>query len=139
MATTLRALLADARARARFESDTLGHDIGAFIRPPFVPTGRPDNRARAFCRRCPADVTVDVVPAGASIRSGSAIVDVCTGVTRATVDGRTVASTTSHCDRYVNVWAAHWRDQYPGQTVDVAYPTTGPDARQASERPGGQS
>lgn len=134
--TLLRPMIAGAKSRARFSSDALGHRLGQFTRPPFVAAGPIDSRHRAFCERCPALVTVDVLPDYGTVSTGEALTDACTGVTRAVVDGNTVAHTASHTDAHVRRWAVHWARQYPGRRVDVVYPTTGPLADWRPAAPG---
>jgi hypothetical protein len=134
--STIRRMIADARARARFKSDALGHRLGQVTRPPFVPAGPVERRERAHCERCPALVTIDVLPVYGTVSTGPALTEACTGVTRATVDGNTVSSTASRSDAYVRRWAAHWARQYPGRVVTIVYPTTGPLADWAPAEPG---
>lgn len=129
-------LAADTMGIARIRATDRGHRLGQAIRPPFVPIGPVDYRRRAFCSRCPADVTVDAVPAGAAITSGLAVDAWCTGVLRFVVDGTPVAFTGSRTDAYIRRTLGRLAREHTGHIVELLYPTTGPDADWHPARPG---
>lgn len=133
---TIRQAIADARARA--QSDALGHRLDRFVNAPFHPVGRPDDAylSGAGCTRCPARVTQTTRATGANYRhwqsdvTGPALTVPCTGVTRFCVAAgpimQTVAFTASRSEAYIARWSTHWARQYPGRAHDVIRPTTGP-------------